>query len=186
MYVSALMAYRYEGSSEGTDRWLTIALMNGGTEELEFGKVWGANRTFSIRRSGANAASSYGLNPYGDSTNNWYWVVLKYDFDNDTAQAAAFYRGENIPSSEPSTWDVEWSPMSIAQVTALRLKAGSGTDWLGGALFDEVRVSSVWPALLGEPDLVITPESEDFGNVEVGRADLQTFWVQNIGGTRCR
>ena len=184
MYVSALMAYRYEGSSEGTDRWLTIALMNGGTEELEFGKAWGANRTFTIRRSGANAASSYGLNPYGDSTNNWYWVVLKYDFDNDTAQAAAFYRGENIPSSEPSTWDVEWSSMSIAQVTALRLKAGSGTDWLGGALFDEVRVSSVWPALLGEPDLVITPESEDFGNVEVGRADLQTFWVQNIGGDK--
>lgn len=184
MFVSALMAYRYEGSSEGTDRWITMALMNGDTEELEFGKVWGANRTFTIRRSGANGGSSYGLNPYGDSTNNWYWVVLKYDFDNDIAKAAAFYRGENIPSSEPSTWDVEWSSMSIAQVTALRLKAGSGTDWLGGALFDEVRVSSVWPALLGEPDLVITPESEDFGNVEVGRPDLQTFWVQNIGGDK--
>jgi len=72
--------------------------------------------------------------------------------------------------------------MSIAQVTALRLKAGSGTDWLGGGLFDEVRVSSVWPALLGEPDLVITPDSKNFGDVEVSRTDVQTFWVQNTGG----
>lgn len=182
VFVSALMAYRYESSSEGTDRWLTMALMNGTTEELEFGKVWGANRTFTIRRNGANAASSYGLNPYGDSTNNWYWVVLKYDFENDIAKAKAFYRGENIPSTEPSTWDVEWSSMSIAQVTALRLKAGSGTDWLGGGLFDEVRVSSVWPALLGEPDLIITPEEKNFGDTEVNRTDVQTFWVQNTGG----
>ncbi len=184
MYVSALMAYRYEGSSEGTDRWMTIALMNGTTEELEFGKVWGANRTFTIRRNGNNAASSYGLNPYGDDTNNWYWVVLKYDFDNDTARAAAFWRGEGIPSSEPSTWDVEWSSMSIPQVTGLRLKAGNNNNWLGGALFDEVRVSKVWPALLGEPVLVITPESKNFGDVEVDRPDIQTFWVQNIGGDK--
>lgn len=184
VFVSALMAYRYEGSSEGTDRWLTIAMMNGTTEELEFGKPWGAHRTFTIRRSGANAASSYGMNPYGDSTNNWYWVVLKYDFENDIAKAKAFYRGENIPSTEPSTWDAEWSSMSIAQVTAVRLKAGSGTDWLGGGLFDEVRVSSVWPALLGEPDLIITPEEKNFGDTEVGRTDVQMFWVENNGGDK--
>ena len=184
LFVSALMAYRYEGSTEGADRWLTMALMNGSDEELEFGKVWGANRTFTIRRSGANASSSYGLNPYGDSTNNWYWVVLKYDFENDIAEASAFYRGEDIPSTEPSTWDVEWSTMAIAQVTGLRLKAGSGTDWLGGGLFDDVRVSSVWPALLGEPDLVITPEEKNFGDTEVGRTDVQRFWVENIGGDK--
>ncbi len=181
MYVSAIMAYRYEGDSEGSDRWQTIALMNGSTEEVEFGKVGGRWRKLDIYKGSAGMCN-YDFNPYSASTDNWYWVVLKYDFDNDTAKLKAFHKGQDIPSTEPASWDLTWTSMSIALVDGIRLKAGSGAQWLGGALFDEVRVSSVWPALIGQPGMVVTPDHKDFGNVEVERTKMQTFWVENTGG----
>ena len=180
IYVCALAAYRYNG----TDKWLTLAMMNGATEEFEVGKVWGADKTFSIRRSGGNATSSATMEPYNDSTNNWYWIVLKYDFatGGGTAYAKCFTRGQGIPTTEPSTWDATWGSMGVAQFTAIRLKAGNDSNWLGGGLLDEVRVSSVWPGMIGEPDLVITPASMNYGNVETDRTEVATFWVQNTGG----
>ena len=181
IFVSAIMAYRYEGDSEGADRWLTIALMNGATEEVEFGKVGGSWRKLDIYRGSAGGCT-YGFNPYHADTNNWYWMVLKYDFENNVAKLKGYTKGEGIPSTEPTAWDLEWSNMDISKVDGIRLKAGSGANALGGGLFDELRISSVWPALLGEPDLVITPESKNFGETEIGRTDVQTFWVQNIGG----
>ncbi len=187
VFVSALMAYRYEGDNEGAARWMTIAPMDGENEAFEFGKVWGGHRLFSIRQGGNNGASSYYLNPYHASTDNWYWVVMKYDFgtSNGTAKAKAFWKGQDIPSAEPADdeWNVTWTGMNLSKITGIRLKAGgSDTDQLGGALFDEVRVSSVWPALIGEPNIVVTPLSMDYGNVETDRTDVATFWVQNTGG----
>ncbi|MGI6599354.1 MAG: choice-of-anchor D domain-containing protein [Kiritimatiellia bacterium] len=185
VFVSALMAYRYEGDNEGAARWMTIAPMDGENEAFEFGKVWGGHRLFSIRQGGNNGASSYYLNPYHASTDNWYWVVMKYDFGTGTAKAKAFWKGQDIPSAEPADdeWNVTWTGMNLSKITGIRLKAGgSDTDQLGGALFDEVRVSSVWPALIGEPNIVVTPLSMDYGNVETDRTDVATFWVQNTGG----
>jgi endonuclease/exonuclease/phosphatase family metal-dependent hydrolase len=178
VYVSAMMAYRYNG----TDKWLTMALMNGDTEELEVGKVFGGDKTFSIRVSGANAASSYDMNPYADSTNNWYWAVVKYDFDTDTASAKCFYQGANIPPTEPASWDATWGSLVITNINNIRMKAGNDSNWLGGGLFDELRVSTVWPALIGQPGMVITPSSYDFGDMEFDLTSNTTFWVENTGG----
>jgi autotransporter-associated beta strand protein len=149
IFVSAIVAYRYQGESDGTDRWMTLALMNGETEELEFGKVYDGRRALTIRRNSSNAASGYSVNPYDSSADNWYWIVLKYDFDNDVAELKGFYQSQNIPLAEPASWDAEWSSLSLDRVTGIRLKAGGDTEWLGGALFDEVRVATTWNELLG-------------------------------------
>ncbi|HMO51511.1 MAG TPA: choice-of-anchor D domain-containing protein, partial [Kiritimatiellia bacterium] len=152
IYVSALIAYRYEETFEQSRRWATIAIMDGTDEHLEFGKVFGENRRFSIRRGGSNASSSYNINPYQNSTNNWYWIVLKYDFAAQQARVKAFYRSENIPGSEPSSWDATWGSLSLGQINRIRLKAGSNEDWIGGALFDQIRVATNWSQLIGGLD----------------------------------
>gem|GEM_PF-934302 len=181
IYVSALAAYRWEGSAEGSDRWMAITLMDGATEEVEFGKIGGQNRKFTLYHDGGAEPSTGVMEPYGDSSNNWYWMVMKYDFSTGQARARIYPRGEGIPTIEPTAWNTTGT-VAITQVDGIRLKAGSGAQLLGGALFDEVRVSSVWPGMIGEPDLVITPASMAYGNVETDRTETATFWVQNIGG----
>ncbi|NCA82661.1 MAG: choice-of-anchor D domain-containing protein, partial [Opitutae bacterium] len=183
IFVSAIMAYRYEGDMEGMGRWLTIALMDGTNEEVEFGKVGGRWRTLDAYRGGSYGGCTYNLNPYHSSTDNWYWVVLKYDFEADTVKLKAFPKSEGIPVTEPADWDLVWNDISIPQVNGIRLKAGSGgTESLGGGLFDEVRVTSIWPALIGQPGIKVSPLSVDFGNTETDRTETVTFWVQNTGG----
>ena len=186
IYVSALLAYRYEETFEQSRRWATIAILDGSTEHLEFGKVFGENRRFSIRRSGSNASSSTNIDPYQNSTNNWYWVVLKYDFAAQQARVKAFRRSENIPFTEPSSWDATWGSLSLGRINRIRLKAGSNEDWIGGALFDEIRVASTWTELIGQtitdPGLAVSPASVTL-NVMLGSTSNVAVNVQNVGGS---
>jgi fibronectin-binding autotransporter adhesin len=178
VYISALIAYRYQDESGNTDRWATIAPMNGDTELLEFGKVFGAERILTIRQGGNNAASTYGLNPYADG-DNWYWVILKYDFDNNRARLWGFYEGEDVPPSEPGGQDADWSSLDLAQITGVRLKAGHNTQWIGGALFDEVRVTRTWADAIGvEP---ATPANPTFAATADGNEMVDLSWTASGG-----
>ncbi|MGD9611281.1 MAG: lamin tail domain-containing protein [Kiritimatiellia bacterium] len=179
IFVGCVVAYKYPGDT----KYMTIGLMNGDTTEMEFGKVYGYTNLFSIRRQDANALSTYAMNGWESDTNNWYWMVVKYNFESNTAWANCYYKGEGIPYLEPSTWDVEWSSMDIPQITAIELKGGSGgSGWVGGAVWDEIRVSSIWPELIGQPGLVPWPSRVDFGEVESTLSSNLTLYIANSGG----
>ncbi|MDD4117916.1 MAG: choice-of-anchor D domain-containing protein [Kiritimatiellae bacterium] len=182
IYVGAVVSFQYNG----TGKYMTIGLMNGDTTEVEFGKVYGSANTFDIRRGTSNGGSTYVMNGWGETggTDNWYWMVIKYDFDNDTAYAKCFYQGDGIPYLEPGAgdWDVTWSTMDIPQLTAIELKGGSDDGWIGGAVWDEIRVSSIWPELIGQPGLIPWPAIIDFGEVESTLSSNLTVYIANSGG----
>ena len=189
IFVAAIVAYQYDGATEGANKYMTIGLMNDTDTELEFGKVYGRQNFFDIRRSGANGTVStrqmHGWGESGRSTNDWYWMVVKYDFSagGGTAYANCYYQGQNIPYEEPTTWDVEWSGMGISEIDGIELKGGSfGSGWLGGAIWDEIRISSVWPSLIGQPNLQPWPSPVDFGEVESTLSSNLTVWIANLGG----
>ena len=188
IFVGALVAYKWDGA-EGADKYMTIGLMDGSTTELEFGKVFGEKNKFSIRRNNANAASSFNVYGWGDagrSTNDWYWMVLKYDFNksNGTACAKCYYQGENIPYYEPAVgdWDATWTGMNISKFDGIELKGGSTNGSLGMAIWDEIRVSSIWPELIGQPGLIPWPPVVDFGEVESTLSSNVTVYIANDGG----
>ncbi|NCD22882.1 MAG: choice-of-anchor D domain-containing protein, partial [Spartobacteria bacterium] len=187
IFVGCVVAYQYDG----TGKYMTIGLMDGDTTELEFGKVYGANNLFSIRRpsDNNNAASTYEMHGWGETgrdTNDWYWMVIKYDFDDATggkAYANCYYKGEGIPYLEPATWAAEWSGLSaISKFTSIELKGGSDNGWIGGAIWDEIRVSSIWPELIGQPGLIPYPSLVDFGEVESTLSSNLTLYIANSGG----
>jgi hypothetical protein len=188
IYVGAIVAYQYDGA-EGANKYMTIGLMNGTTTELEFGKVDGRANFFDIRRGGANGSvSDYQMHGWGESgrsTNDWYWMVVKYDFNagGGTAYANCYYQGQNIPYDEPTSWDAQWSSMGITQIDGIELKAGShDSGWLGTAIWDEIRISSVWPSLIGQPNLIPWPSPVDFGEVESTLSGTRPVWLANSGG----
>ncbi len=189
IFVAAIVAYQYDGATEGANKYMTIGLMNDTDTELEFGKVYGRQNFFDIRRNDANGTvSTYQMHGWGESgrsTNDWYWMVVKYDFSagGGTAYANCYYQGQNIPYEEPTTWDVEWSGMGISEIDGIELKGGSGTaGWLGTAIWDEIRISSVWPSLIGQPNLQPWPSPVDFGEVESTLSSNLTVWIANLGG----
>ncbi len=188
IFVAAIVAYQYDGA-EGANKYMTIGLMNDSATELEFGKVFGRANYFDIRRNDANGTvSTYQMHGWGESgrsTNDWYWMVVKYDFSagGGTAYANCYYQGQNIPYEEPSSWDVVWSGMGISEIDGIELKGGSGTaGWLGAAIWDEIRISSVWPSLIGQPNLQPWPSPVDFGEVESTLSSNRPVWIANSGG----
>jgi hypothetical protein len=183
VFVGAVVAYKWHG----TGKFMTIGLMNGDDTEVEFGKVYGRNNYFDIRRHETNGNSSYVMNGWGEAdqyTNNWFWMVIKYSFTNDTAYAKCFWKGEGIPHLEPAheDWDVIWPDMDISEIDGIELKAGSDSGTLGGAVWDEIRVSHVWPELIGQPGLVPYPSLVDFGEVESTLSSTVTVYIANSGG----
>ncbi|MDY0145084.1 MAG: autotransporter-associated beta strand repeat-containing protein [Kiritimatiellia bacterium] len=188
IYVGAIVAYQFDGD-DGANKYMTIGLMNDTTTEFEFGKVFGRKNFFDIRRNDANGTvSTYEMHGWGESgrsTNDWYWMVVKYDFNagGGTAYANCYYQGQNIPYDEPTSWDAEWSGMGITQIDGIELKGGSGiSGYLGAAIWDEIRISSVWPSLIGQPNLLPWPSPVDFGEVESTLSSNITVWIANSGG----
>ena len=183
VFIGAVVAYKYQGVAD----YMTIGLMNGDTTELEFGKVMGRMNYFDLRRSGANAGSGYQMNGWGEAseyTNNWYWMVIKYDFGvgGGTAYAKCYHRGEGIPYLAPTNWDAEWPGIGMTNLSAIELKAGSDSGTVGGAIWDEIRVSSIWPELIGQPGLIPSPTLVEFGEVESTLSSNITLWIANKGG----
>ncbi|MDD4117393.1 MAG: autotransporter-associated beta strand repeat-containing protein [Kiritimatiellae bacterium] len=189
IFVAAIVAYQYDGAAEGANKYMTIGLLDGDITEFEFGKVYGRQNFFDIRRNDANGTvSTYQMHGWGESgrsTNDWYWMVVKYDFsaDGGTAYANCYYQGQNIPYEEPSSWDVVWSGMGISEIDGIELKGGSANaGWLGAAIWDEIRISSVWPSLIGQPNLQPWPSPVDFGEVESTLSSNRPVWIANTGG----
>ena len=101
---------------------------------------------------------------------------------NDLTMTARLGLSESEHSAdEPAGQDADWQSLSISQVTGIRLKAGSGTDWIGGAVFDEVRVATSWEDLIG-----VLPTKPEWPTNQVAAADgnemVRLAWTKNGAG----
>jgi autotransporter-associated beta strand protein len=158
LYVCALMTYQYKGAQ----KWAGIELVNGTDGKAFVGKPWNASleSRFGLEAEGSQTLSGdYELGPNagsGGNTGNVYLLVMKYNFSTRELSAIAYYRTNQVPSTEPTSWTVSRTLSSGYLTTAngVRLKAGSSSGWgeVGDVQFDEIRVSPDWNGLFNSGD----------------------------------
>ncbi|MBU0678629.1 MAG: hypothetical protein KJ626_10985 [Verrucomicrobia bacterium] len=152
IFFGGIVSYQYWG----VQKWAGIELMDGSTARMFIGKYYSltTTNTFGIQGDGGawTATSSYDVNPRegtGGNTGNVYLVIGKYNFDEQRAEANAYYRTVSTPKSEPTTWSSDYTLSSpFTKFDGLRLRAGAASGSVGHTFFDEVRVARTWGDLL--------------------------------------
>lgn len=144
IYFGYMMNYQYGGAN----KYEGLSLMWSNTDEkVFFGEIGGQDQQLGIDSTG----SSYTLTAGGG---NDYIIVGYYDWSAGEAKAKAFKIGttNNVPTVEPTSWDVTVSKASnvVGWVNTIRLASGAGASsgTPGDTYFDEVRVATNWAGIV--------------------------------------
>ncbi len=188
--------YKLNIQYNGANKYSGMSFMNGGTEKMFFGEMYGGDQRLGI------GGSVSGSNLYAGVGND-YIVIARYDFDTDVGSVVAYKIGTDaVPASEPGTWHATYTDSSLTRIDGIRLAsgAGGGSGTPGTTYFDEIRVATNWTELLrlvAMPEIAVlgtnfveittanTPaggNGTDFGQTPVtgGQVD-RTFFVTNSG-----
>jgi endonuclease/exonuclease/phosphatase family metal-dependent hydrolase len=181
----------------GPNKYSGGSFMDGSTEKMFFGEVYGADQKLGI------GGTTSGSNLYAGVGND-YIVIARYDFGTDVGSVVAYKIGTDaVPLTEPSTWHATYTDSSLSRIDGLRIAsgAGAGSGTPGNTYFDELRVATNWSELLGvlaAPEIAVlgtngaaisdgdltpsTADGTDFGNttVAVGLTE-RIFGITNSG-----
>ncbi len=144
------VAYHFNHTTSGADRWAGLALMDGTTERAFVGETFTGNQLLGVTVTNGTINSVYGLTA---GAGNDYTIIGYYDFLRGEFRAKAYYKTDTIPTGEPTTWDVTYVLGSgITRIDGIQLTAGgTGAATPGATFFDEVRVGHSWGDIVMQP-----------------------------------
>lgn len=169
----------------GPNKYSGMSFMQGSTEKMFFGEVYGADQKLGIggTTSGTNLLTGGG---------NDYIVIARYDFGTDVGSVVAYKIGTDyVPSTEPGVWHATYTDSSLTRIDGIRLAsgAGGGSGTPGNTYFDEVRVSTNWSELLRmitAPEIAVLGTNGALissGNIVPSGADGTDFRSVNVIGS---
>ncbi|MCO5062311.1 MAG: autotransporter-associated beta strand repeat-containing protein [Kiritimatiellae bacterium] len=129
-------------TDSNSDGYHGISFMNGGTEQVFFGKLFnGGNFGIDLLGNGGAVAGNFGVTGVGDPG---YFYIGMYDFAENKVFGRAYNNSDTIPTTVPD-WAVSNTPtVAISAIDGIRIAAKDE----GTFCYDEVRVASSWEGLL--------------------------------------
>ncbi len=174
IYMAGLVAYR----NGGNNKFVGLSFMNGTVETGFVGKAGGASLLAIDTYGGTKSNGTTTLGATATATGNVYLIIAKYSFTTKQIQANAYLWNATLPGAEPGSWEATATvPGSgISSIDGVRVAGGGFSgESIGNIWFDEIRVASSWPELLGLGAVYAT-------NYVIGNATNHVFDGQVAAG----